>query len=172
MKTVIEKYKINGVWHFTDWSNIEFIKQHGLLSLAELEKREVNVPACGGNDWSHDADKIKGLDKYVHLAFVDDHPMLYRAKEDGRIKNPIWLKIDVSVLLADGVCFCADVSNKSGVPLLNSEQAKSEVDFDVLFTYMDWRNDEIQRRRQSAIKSEILIPNMIPVEKILSYKNG
>lgn len=171
MKSIIQKYsKFDGIWHFTDRSNIELIKEHGLLSFAELETRGVQIPAPGGNEWSHDADKINNLDKYVHLTFIDEHPMLYRAKEDGRIKNPIWLKIDVSVILIENVLFSADVSNKSGVNLLTAEQAAIEIDFEVLFTYMDWRDPVIQARRQNAKKSEILIPNMIPVDKILMVK--
>jgi ssDNA thymidine ADP-ribosyltransferase, DarT len=98
--------------------------------------------------------------------------MLYRAKEDGRIKDPIWLKIDVSIILDENVLFCSDVSNKSGVSMLDSGQAKNHIDFDVLFTYMDWRDTSIQSRRQSAKKSEILVPKIIPVDKILMVKNG
>jgi hypothetical protein len=171
MKFIIQKYsKFDGVWHFTDRSNLELIKEHGLLSIAELERRGIQIPAPGGNEWSHDADKKKCLHEYVHLAFIDEHPMQYRAKEDGRIKNPIWLKIDVSVILMQNALFSADVSNKSGVSLLTAEQAATEIDFEVLFTYMDWRDPIIQDRRQNAKKSEILIPNMIPVDKILMVK--
>jgi ssDNA thymidine ADP-ribosyltransferase, DarT len=173
MKNIISKYKIDGVWHFTDRSNIALIEQHGgLLSLAELERKCVDIPVPGGNQWSHDADKMVGLHKYVHLAFLDNHPMLYRARQDGRINDPIWLKIDVSILLDDEVLFCADVSNKAGVPTFDATQAIREVDFDVLFTYMDWRSADIQQRRQAAIKSEILVPNIVPIDKILDYKNG
>jgi hypothetical protein len=171
MKSIIHKYsKFDGVWHFTDRSNLELIKEHGLLSLAESERRGVQIPAPGGNEWSHDADEIKNLHEYVHLAFIDEHPMQYRAKEDGRIKNPIWLKIDVSVILMENVFFSADVSNKSGVSLLTAEQAAKEIDFEVLFTYMDWRDPMVQARRQNAKKSEILIHNMIPIDKILMVK--
>ncbi len=173
MKNIITKYKFDVIWHFTDRSNIELIKQHrGLLPLSELEKKGVKVPAFGGNQWSHDADRQKGLHQYVHLAFLDDHPMLYIAKQDGRITDPIWLKIDSSIILESGVLFCSDVSNKSGVATIDSNQAKHQIDFDVLFTYMDWTAPEIQIRRQSAIKSEILVPHVIPIEKILGYKNG
>lgn len=172
MKSVISKYKFDGVWHFTDLSNLELIKQHGLLSLSELETRGIQIPAPGGNEWSHDADKIKRLHEYVHLAFVDEHPMEYCAREDGRIKKSIWLKIDVSIILEENVLFCADVSNKSGVGMLTAEQAKNDIDFDVLFTYMDWRDPLIQSRRQNAKKSEILVRKMIPIDKILMVKNG
>lgn len=173
MKMILEKYKFDGIWHFTDRSNLDLIKEHhGLLSLGELEKRGIEIPIPGGNEWSHDADQLKGVHEYVHLAFVDDHPMLYRAKQEGRIPNPIWLKIQSSILLEDGVRFCSEVSNKSGAAILTPEEAKERIDFDALFTYMDWRDPEIQARRQAALKSEILVPGFVPIEKILGYKNG
>lgn len=130
------------------------------------------MPAPGGNDWSHDADANKGLQEYVHVAFVDDHPMLYRAKQDGRFQNPIWLQIDVSILEIPGVRYCADVSNKSGVPILEEPQAIAQIDFEVLFARTNWRDPEIQRRLQAARKSEILVPHSIAIEKIVGWKNG
>ena len=98
--------------------------------------------------------------------------MLYAAKQDGRIKNPIWLKIDSSILLDSNVRFTNEVSNKAGVQLLTSDEAREQIDFEVMFTYMDWRNPEIQARRRLALKSEILIPRHIPLNKILDKKNG
>jgi|SRR6185436_815296 len=173
MKTILARYKLDAVWHFTDRSNLELIIKHGgLLSLGELERQGIEVPVPGGNQWSHDADKMNDVHNYVHLAFIDDHPMLYRAKQEGRIPDPIWLKIESSILLQDGVRFCSEVSNKSGAVILDPEEAKERIDFDVLFTYMDWRDPDIQARRRAALKSEILIPDFVPIEKILSYKNG
>ena len=173
MKTILEKYKINAFWHFTDKSNLELIKEHkGLLSLGELERRGFKIPISGGNQWSHDADKIKGVQEYVHLAFIREHPMLYIAKQEGRIPNPVWLKIDSSVILEEGVCFTSDVSNKTGVSTLQPEEAKKAIDFDVLFSRTDWKNPDIQARRQNAKKSEILIPNIVSIEKILNFNHG
>jgi hypothetical protein len=173
MKTIINKYKFDCIWHFTDKSNIDLIKKHnGLLSFGELERRGIEIPISGGNDWSHDADKTKGVHEYVHLAFVDDHPMLYRAKKEGRIPNPIWLKIKSSILLQEGVRFCSDVSNKSGVAILPADKAKNQIDFDVLFTYLDWRDAKIQTRKKAALKSEILIPEFVSIDNILGFKNG
>jgi hypothetical protein len=173
MIAIVKKYGFDGVWHFTDKSNLDSMqKNKGILSLGELENKGITIPTPGGNDWSHDADRMKGLDEYVHLAFVDDHPMLFRARQDERIKDPVWLKIRSEIILGDGVRFCSDVSNKSGVCILDPDEAKEEIDFEVLFTYMDWRDPDIQRRRQAAIKSEILVPRMVPIEMILGYKNG
>jgi hypothetical protein len=173
LKSIVEKYKFDGVWHFTDASNIELIKQHqGLHSLANLQRMGVVIPSPGGNKWSHDADVLKGVNEYVHLAFIDDHPMLYAAKQDGRIKSPVWLKIDSSILLESSVRFTSEVSNKAGVQILTPEEASQTIDFEVLFTYMDWKDPVVQARRRLALKSEILIPGYIPINKILGSKNG
>lgn len=173
MQTILQRYRIEAVWHFTDRSNLPLIQQqNGLLSLGELQRRGIKIPVPGGNEWSHDADRIKGVHEYIHLAFIDDHPMLFRAKQDLRITDPIWLKIDASILLEEGARFTRDVSNKAGVEILTPEDAKNQIDFEVLFTYMDWRDPNIKARRMAAIKSEILIPIIIPIQKVLGYKNG
>lgn len=126
----------------------------------------------GGNQWSHDADTRSGVEEYVHLAFLDDHPMLYAAKQDGRLKDPVWLKINAEILLDPGVRFTNDVSNKKDVQILTPEQAAEQIDFEVLFTYMDWKDPIIQARRRKALKSEILVPQHIPLNMILATKNG
>jgi len=171
---VIQKYaKFDGVWHFTDRANLESIQQYGLLSLAESGRRNITIPVPGGNEWSHDADRKKGLDRYVHLAFIRDHPMLFVAQTyESRILNPVWLKVDLSVLFEDGVLFAPGIAYSTGTPLLNAAQAAAQFDFDVLFTYMDWSDPEVQRRRQAAKKSEILVPNCIPWEKVVECHDG
>ncbi len=173
MQAILTRYKIDAVWHFTDRSNLALIQEHqGLLSLAESRRRGVKIPVPGGNNWSHDADAIKGVDEYVHLAFLDDHPMLFVARQDSRIADPVWLKIDASILLEEGTRFTNDVSNKSGVEILTPDAARDMIDFEVLFMRTDWNDPEIRSRRKAAIKSEILVPTIVPFNKILSIKNG
>jgi hypothetical protein len=173
METILKRYRIEAVWHFTDRSNLESIqKTHGLLSLAELKRRGVEISVPGGNEWSHNADAIKGVNKYVHLAFIDYHPMLFCAKEASRILNPVWIKIDASILLEEGVRFTVDVSNKSGVQILTPDAARDLIDYEVLFTRMDWKDPDVKARRIAAVKSEILIPTIVPINKILGIKNG
>jgi len=173
MKTILEKYRCDSVWHFTARANLESIREHGLLSFAEAQRRGIEIPEPGGNDWSHSTDKSKGLDAYVHLAFVDKHPMLYVAQEhENRILDPVWLKIDSSVILGDEVRFCAAVANTSGAHILTAEEAQEAIDFDVLFIRMNWKVPAIQERLKKARKSEILVPDRIPYNKILDTQNG
>jgi hypothetical protein len=173
IKSIIKKYKFDGIWHFTDRSNLDSIQEHGgLLPLRVLNDKGIKIPVQGGNEWSQDADKRKGVDKYVHLCFLDNHPMLFLARQEGRIQDPIWLKIDVSVMLATQVKFTSEVSNSSSARILNHSEAVNEIDFEILFTFIDWRgNTEIHERRKAAEKSEILIPDIVPIDKILGFKN-
>lgn len=173
MREVIRRYRIDGIWHFTDFANMESIQRSGgILSLAQLTQRRIVIPAPGGNDWSHEADRHKGVDEYVHLAFRQEHPMLYFARRDERITEPVWIKFDPGILLQDNVRFTADVSNKTGVPLLDAKQAAEQIDFEVLFSFMDWKDPAIRERRKAALKSEILVPDFIPADKILGAWHG
>jgi len=173
MKKTIEKFNISHVWHFTDVANLPLIQKHrGLFSLAELERRRIEVPTPGGNELSHSLDKGKGLHEFVHLAFLAYHPMLWRAMHDGRISDPLWLKISPSIILNAGVKFCAEVSNKSGATILDHDQAAEEIDFEVLFTRVDREDQQVRARRRAALKSEILIPDFVPISAIQGAING
>jgi hypothetical protein len=144
----------------------------GLYSLAMLRRMKIEIPAPGGNEWSHDADGRIGLDRYVHLCFRPTHPMEYVARQDGRIVDSVYLQIHPDVLKISGVMYTAGVSNKSGMRVYTLDQARDLIDFEVLYTGTDWRDPEIQLRLQNAEKCELLIPDHIPVELIRNFPNG
>lgn len=143
-------------------------KLGGIYPLATLREMNMDIPAPGGNEWSHDADAMTGMDQYVHLCLQPQHPMEFRARQDGRIVHSVFLAIQPEIILWDGVRFSPDVSNKSGVVHYLLHDALDRIDYEVLFTWMDWTNPSIQQRRQQAEKSEILVPQMIPLELILN----
>ncbi|HEY7809763.1 MAG TPA: DarT ssDNA thymidine ADP-ribosyltransferase family protein [Allosphingosinicella sp.] len=154
-------------YHFTDKRNLPTIREHGLLSLQELEKRGLKIPAPGGNDWSHDADRRKSLDDFVHLCLFDEHPMEYVAKNEGRISETVFLRVSPLVIKTPGTLASADVSNKSGVVTHPLEEALSNVlDLEVVYTNTDWKDPEIQERRKAAKKYEILVPKHIDLALI------
>jgi hypothetical protein len=138
----------------------------GLYSLEQLEEMGLEIPAPGGNDWSRDADRRKDLHKYVHLCFRNNHPMEYRARQEGRIVQPYYLQVSAEVLEFEGVRYTHDVSNKRGVRLRTIEEAREMIDFEVLYTRTDWKNPEVKQRLDEAEKCEILVPDHIPIELI------
>ena len=165
--------RIARLYHFTDRSNLASIKEHsGLYSFAKLEEMGLPIPKPGGNDWSHDADRQKGLDKYVHLCFRSNHPMEYRAREAGTIKDSLFLEVHPDVLSRPGVLFSPDVSNKAGVEPIPFADALSMIDFEVLYARTDWSDPAIQARLQNAEKCEVLVPDHIPLDLIRDFPNG
>lgn len=165
----VRKYRPFRFYHFTDTRNLQSIRAHGgLHSLATCREREISIAAPGGNAWSHEADENAGLDTYVHLCLRDQHPMEYRARQDGRILEPIYLQIHPGVVRCDGIRFSPDVSNKAGVPLLTLDEAAEQLDFEVIYRWTDWRDREIQKRLRRAAKYELLVPRNVPLEMILN----
>jgi len=165
--------RITHLYHFTDRRNLEFIRKHnGLFPLEALRKMGITIPAPGGNEWSQDVDQMIGMDHYVHLCFRNSHPMEFRARQDGRIQDSIFLQIHPDVLQFNGVLFVPDVANKSGVQTFSIEDARGMIDFDVLYTQTNWRNPEIQQRLQQAEKCEILVPQHIPLAMIRNIPHG
>jgi hypothetical protein len=160
-------HKIPRLYHFTDRRNLESIRRHGgLHPFADLAKRGVTIPAPGGNEWSHDADALKDMDRYVHLCFRSNHPMEYLARQKGRIADSIFLEIHPSVMQFPEVKFTADVANKAGVEAIPIEQAESVIDFQVLYTRTDWNDPAIQTRLKQVEKYEVLVPCCIPLTHI------
>jgi len=133
----------------------------------------IEVPAPGGNDWSRDADARKGMDRYVHLCFRDNHPMEFVAREDGRIVSSIFLSIHPNVLQIEGVKFTGGVSNKTDVEPCSIDEAMGIIDFEMLNGgWKDYKIPEIQSRLQQVEKYEILVPDHIPLGLILNFSNG
>lgn len=165
--------QIENLYHFTDHRNLASIRRYGgLLSLAKLNKCGIDIPAPGGNDWSHDADTRVGVDNYVHLCFCSNHPMECRARNDGRIQSSIFLAIDPKIINLPGVLFTSEVSNKADCTYHSMDQARDIIDFNILYTWNDWQDQAIQARRQCAEKYEILVPNEIPMHYIRNMPNG
>lgn len=165
--------RIPALYHFTDLRNVPGIHaSNGLFPLSALRSHNIQIPAPGGNDWSHEADTARGLDRYVHLCFRRTHPMEYVARDEGRIGATVFLEIDRAVLTWPGVLFTPDVSNKAGVGTFSLEQAEAMIDFEVLYTQTNWSDPAIQQRLQMAEKCEILVPHHIPLNLIRNLPHG
>lgn len=156
------------LYHFTDERNLPSIRQHGLLAYSELEARGIEIACPGGNDWSHEADEIKRVDGHVHLCLIGhDHPMEWRAHEDGRLGPTRYLDISPQVLWMEGVLGCATVANAAFANVLPIEQALDEMDLEILHCgYVDFSDLELRHRFNEAKKMEIMIPNGIPIDLI------
>lgn len=153
-------------FHFTDSRNVPSILQHGLMSWPEAERRNISVPAPGGNEISRNADRWRSVDDYVHLCFDDDHPMERVARLDGRIAQTKWLKINPGILRVPGVMITLEVANKTGAETLSIDEAFKRIDLEVLYTRTQWKDPAIKERLDITRKYEILVPRIVPTNMI------
>lgn len=159
-------------YHFTDASNLVSIKKHGLLSWKELNRRELEVNAPGGNELSHREDARTGVDAYVHLCLKPDHPMEIYCLEDGRIEELVHIRVDPSVIKLEGVVGTLDVSNKGGIDPVPLPEFIGSLDHEVLYTRTEWRDPDINRRLKQAERCELLIPREVATDYLRFHRNG
>lgn len=159
---ILATNNITNLYHFTDQENIQSIKtMGGLYSWKELEVLGVHIPAQGGNDLSKRLDTYKKLENYVRLSFAENTPMLYVAQKDGRIRNPILLKINPIVILLK------DTLYSDGNAIANNAQIGSGVsDFKKinfnLIQKGQWEGDEEKHYWQA----EVMVKKFIPLKYI------
>ncbi|WP_333823190.1 DarT ssDNA thymidine ADP-ribosyltransferase family protein [Pinisolibacter sp.] len=158
------------LYHFTDASNLPTIRMHGLLSKQRMRTSGFAPERPGGNDLSHRLDEACGISDYVSLCLTKNHPMEHVARNDGRILDPRYLRIDTSVLELPGVRFAFGVANAADTRIVDLAEALPDVDTEVLYKQMVWRDPEIQLRLRAAEKYEILIPGCVPVQMILDFR--
>ena len=173
LQATLDHYGIKSIWHFTDLSNIQSIANYGLLSLRNLINRKIEVACYGADELSHRLDISKGLDQFVHLSFIKEHPMQYVKTKNMDIPNPVWLEIDARVLFKKKSIFSDTVANKTGAKIYTDINDLSKyIDLDVLWTRKDWRDPQIQTRRKQAKYGEIMIKDLIEVQDIKGVYRG
>jgi len=166
IKNILDKYGITSVYHFTDKANLETIEKYGLLSLRNILRLNIDVKHFGAEELSHNLDQRKGLDQYVHLAFIQDHPMYHVAKKRGNLKNPVWLEIDSSILFEEDTLFCDKVANQTNANIFDIDKIIEYINFDTILYETDFN------RKIEARKAEIMALNSINPNKIKGITYG
>lgn len=162
IKDIVIKNKINKLYHFTDKANISSIKKMGgLFSWQELEKLKVHIPAQGGNDLSKKLDISKNLQDYVRLSFVENTPMLYFAKEDGRINDPLILEIDPSVIFLKDTMYSDGNATSNQSQIGGDLKSFKKINFDVI-KQKRWDGEEQKHYWQA----EVMVKKNIPLNFI------
>jgi hypothetical protein len=166
IQKILRKYGITSLYHFTDRSNLQSIKKYGLQSLENIAQNNISVSHFGANRLSHSLDRVMGLDKFVHLSFIQDHPMYHIAKSRGGIVDPVWLEIDISVLFKKKTRICDSVANGYDANIFNVHGITDFINLDAMVYSRDFNI------RKEARKAEILVSNKITIDKIIGVHNG
>lgn len=138
-----------------------------MLSLAKLAEQQVAVDRYASSEESRAVDHHYGIDGFVRLCFMNQHPMEWRAKEDGRLEDTVFLEVSPEVLQFDGVRIADGVAYAHDANIYDDfDAAATQLDWEVIFTRMDWKQPAIKGRLLRAKKYELLVPNHVPIDLI------
>jgi len=166
IRETLSSYGIESIYHFTDRANLKSIEQNGIQSLLNIESNQINVSRYSAESLSHTLDKLRGLDKFVHLSFIQDHPMYHSAKKRGSIISPIWIELDISILFDENTLFCDKVANQTNSNIFTIEDLFEYIDFNTLVNEKDFWT------RVEARKAEVMAYSSIDINKIKGIING
>jgi hypothetical protein len=162
---VLQEKGITKLYHFTDRANLQSIKQNdGIFSWDYCQRNKITISRPGGSPLSWNLDRLKGLQNYVRLSFVRDHPMLYVAKNDGRIINPVILEISTDVIFKKETKFATRNAAKGGVMADTSFEKFNAIKFPIFKKrYFDLNEEE-----KPFYQAEVLVLEKVPSEFILN----
>lgn len=153
------------LYHFTDISNIPSIRQNnGLYSWTDCMLRGIRVSRPGSSEQSRNTDRRMGYGGYVRLSFVRNHPMSYVAKKYNRIKVPIDITLDLSILDREGVLFSTmnalDSRTTIGSGIEMAKQLKFHLFHQNYLRLSSWDKKFFQ--------AEVLVPHHVPSSYFLT----
>jgi hypothetical protein len=152
---VLRNQGIRYLYHFTDSDNLPSIKKSGLMSASEL--LSAAVPSkMNSDETSRKLDTKANLGHFVRLSFCAKNPMMFVAKKEGRISNPVILRIKLEAVSRPGVMFSD--CNATRHDAIISERP-DVIRFDVVKAKSCFAVPELLRHYYQA---EILIPSPLP----------
>ena len=168
-KDIIERNNIKCLYHFTDRENLEsIISSGGLYSWADCKAKGIDIPKPGGSMQSRQLDTRDNLQNYVRVSFVTQHPMMYVAMNEGRISNPVILKIDPKVIWMEGTKYADRNATKNGAQVGGELSDFERIHFNAVKANKHFDLDEDE---QPFFQAEILVKNFIPLEYITNIAN-
>lgn len=149
---------IDRLYHFTDLSNFEsIVKNGGLYSWSYCEANEIVISRPGGSALSRELDTRRGLEDYVRMSFLKDHPMLHAARRDGRLVNPVALEIDLRALLLQSVLFSNRNATATEAEIGAELGDLKKIRFDLIRSGR-WANDD----EKGLLQAEVLVLQAVP----------
>lgn len=168
-RQILQENHITKLYHFTDRENLEsIIKNGGLYSWADCRDKGISIPKPGGSMSSRELDSRDGLQHYVRVSFVKEHPMMYVAMGDGRISNPVLLEIDPEVITWDGTLYADRNATKNGARKGSQLEDFKAIHFDSLKAA---KHFDLPVEEQMYFQAEVLVKNFIPLQYITNIGN-
>ena len=159
----------NGVkklYHFTDRSNLDSIrKQGGLYSWDYMYRNKIPISRQGGDQLSKMLDTRRGLQNYVRLSVCNNHPMMFHAKKEKRLIEPVILEIDPAVVTWYQTLFADRNANSNEHLRGTSLEALKRIHFESCLKPNPFELDDNEKPFYQA---EILVWEFVPSKYILN----
>lgn len=166
---VLQQNGVIKLYHFTDRANLPSIKKNGgLYSWWKADELGIEVPMPGGIGFGRDLDRRYGLQNYVRVCFTKQHPMLYIAKREGRIINPVILEIKLEVAFLRETRFSNMNATKNGHQQGLTLGDLERIRFDLVLQPNQFDISDAERHLYQA---EILVLEKISLEYITNINN-
>jgi len=161
IRQIAEANSIKCLYHFTDSSNLESIRQYrGLFSWVRLAQLGIQVSRPGGGELSRQLDAYKGLGDYVRLCFNPNQPMKAVAIKEGRLIQPVDLKIDLEILYWQETQFTDQNATANSMRRGNTAEHFKTIRFDLM--KRRWQNEE----EKALFQAEVLVKSSLPIKYI------
>ena len=168
VKQVLVENRVKHLYHFTDRVNIPSIKKNGGLISWNYSNREGIDILRPGSGWDARVEARRyGLSNYISLSFCEDHPMKFKAKQEGRIQDPVLLKISLDVCFFNLTMFTDMNAADSRSSRKNNLEFISNLRFD-LFPENYFLIKDMGGHEYKYYQAEILVDTILPIEYILN----
>lgn len=161
---------ISCFYHFTDRSNLPSIRQRGgLFSWAYCKKQGWQINRPGGSSESRGLDMAAGKQDFVRLSYNKEHPMLFIAKKEGRIEDPVYLVIDVEVAYLKNTEFSdknAAARTKYQPKIGRSLEHLGNTRFDILEKAKRMKHYNLEDQEKPYNQAEVLVKAWVPARYI------
>lgn len=161
-RDLLLRENIEYFFHITDRSNIHSIRQsNGLHSKSNMTRYGIRPTMFASSESSREIDAQKGMGDYVHLSFRADLPMMYIAAQEGRITDPVTLRIDARIVYASKTLFADRNATDNHARVGQNLYDLEKINFPVLMKSR-WSSEE----EKKICQAEVLVLTSIPLKFI------
>jgi len=179
IKNTFSRYNLNFLYHFTDKKNLKSIKrEEGIFSKKYISEEDFSIKKSPSTKGSKIRDTKRSLYDYVYLSYVPIHPMMLAAVRDGRIEEPVILRIDKGQAFREGTLFSSGNSDSPYTSIRFKLNKHRRYAYDIISNVakkqeMGKKAYEYKRGNDKyhIIQSEVLVRRAIPKESILNLSN-
>ncbi|MGN6180679.1 MAG: DarT ssDNA thymidine ADP-ribosyltransferase family protein [Mucilaginibacter sp.] len=161
---ILSDNSISKLYHFTDKSNLQSIRQNGgLYSWSYCDANNIKIIRPGGDMDSRVLDRRYNLHDYVRLSLTRSHPMMYVAQKDGRIPEPIVIEVDLGVAFFEKTKFSDMNATKTGHTTGSDISNLRKIRFDIVkkSNHFDLSDED-----KKFYQAEVLVKTWIPINML------